>query len=78
LASEQSGEYRTPAELPASKAALILFGIALLALALRAQGFEWVFVDDGTVVFPPGDAQYHVRRSLQAFLHFPRVMFWDS
>ena len=55
-----------------------MLAILLLALALRALGFEWVFVDGDTVVFPPSDAQYHVRRSLYAWLNFPRVLLSDS
>jgi dolichyl-diphosphooligosaccharide--protein glycosyltransferase len=56
-------------------ALLGLFGVAFV---LRASGFEWVFTDGDTVVFAPGDAQYHVRRSLYAWLNLPRVLLWDS
>ena len=49
----------------------------LLALGLRALGFEWVFVDGETVVFAPGDAQYHVRRALYTWMNFPAVLFSD-
>ncbi|MEE2673866.1 MAG: hypothetical protein VX466_08730 [Myxococcota bacterium] len=49
----------------------------LLALGLRALGFEWVFVDSDTVVFAPGDAQYHVRRALYSWVNFPTVLFSD-
>ena len=54
-----------------------LLATLLLALAVRALGFEWVFIDADTVVFPPSDAQYHVRRSLYAWVNFPRVLLWD-
>ncbi len=56
---------------------LVLFGLVALALCVRALGFEWVFVEDA-VVFAPGDAQYHLRRSLYAFANFPTTLFWDS
>ena len=49
----------------------------LLALGLRALGFEWVFIDGETVVFAPGDAQYHVRRALYAWVNFPTILFSD-
>ncbi len=56
----------------------LLLGLALaLALLLRALGFEWVFVDDATLVFAPGDAQYHARRALYGFVNFPEVLFFD-
>ena len=48
----------------------------LLVLFVRALGFEQVFVDD-QVIFPPADPQYHVRRALQVFESFPRVMLFD-
>jgi asparagine N-glycosylation enzyme membrane subunit Stt3 len=54
-----------------------LLGVALLALLLRALGFEWVFVGGDTVVFPPADAQYHVRRAFHAWVEFPRVLMRD-
>lgn len=58
---------------------IVWLGLAVAALALwmRALGFEWVFPDADTVVFSPGDAQYHVRRSLYAWTHFPFVLFFD-
>jgi dolichyl-diphosphooligosaccharide--protein glycosyltransferase len=78
LAAAAPGDRTRPGGLSPRSALLALGAIALLALALRALGFEWVFVDEDTVVFPPGDAHYHVRRSLQAWIHFPRVLLWDS
>jgi len=58
-------------------AVLALLGVALLTLLVRCLGFEWVFVGD-EVVFPPGDAQYHLRRSLYTFVNWPSVLLWDS
>ncbi len=53
------------------------FGLSvLLALGLRLLGFEFVFLED-TVVFPPADAQYHLRRALYSFIHFPAVLLYD-
>ena len=37
-----------------------------------------MFVDGETVVFAPGDAQYHVRRALYSWLNFPALLFRDS
>ncbi len=54
-----------------------LCGIATLALLLRALGFEWVFVGGDSVVFPPADAQYHVRRAFHAWVEFPWVLMRD-
>lgn len=49
---------------------------AALVLLLRAAGFEYVFVD-GDVVFPPADPQYHLRRAVEVFEHFPDVLLFD-
>lgn len=57
---------------------LFLGAVLLLAVGLRALGFEWVFVDSETVVFAAGDAQYHLRRALHAWMNFPSVLFADS
>jgi asparagine N-glycosylation enzyme membrane subunit Stt3 len=64
---------------PASRPTLVWLGLAVVAMALllRSLGFEWVFVDGETVVLPPGDAQYHMRRALYAWTHFPSVLFFD-
>lgn len=56
---------------------VLLLVVFFLALGVRALGFEWVFVDGHTVVFAPGDAQYHVRRALYAWTNFPHVLFFD-
>ncbi|MDE0887164.1 MAG: glycosyltransferase family 39 protein [Myxococcota bacterium] len=58
---------------------MTLVGLALLmilALAVRALGFEYVFVGD-EVVFPPADAQYHLRRAYYTFVNFPAVLLFD-
>jgi len=49
----------------------------LLAFAVRALGFEAVFVGDH-VVFPPADAQYHLRRALYTFANFPDILLFDA
>jgi asparagine N-glycosylation enzyme membrane subunit Stt3 len=51
--------------------------LMLLALALRALGFETVFLGDA-VVFPPADAQYHLRRALYTFAGFPQLLLFDA
>jgi len=51
--------------------------LMLLALAIRALGFEYVFVGD-EVAFPPADAQYHLRRAYYTFVNFPDVLLFDS
>ncbi|MDG2333104.1 MAG: STT3 domain-containing protein [Myxococcota bacterium] len=48
----------------------------MLALAVRALGFEYVFVGD-EVAFPPADAQYHLRRAYYTFVNFPGVLLFD-
>ena len=58
---------------------VVVLGLALLmglALAIRAMGFEFVFVGD-QVVFPPADAQYHLRRAFYSFANFPAVLLFD-
>jgi dolichyl-diphosphooligosaccharide--protein glycosyltransferase len=47
-----------------------------LALGIRSLGFEFVFVGD-EVVFPPADAQYHLRRAFYTFVNFPAVLLFD-
>jgi len=54
-----------------------LLGVAVAAVVVRCLGFEWVFVGD-EVFFPPGDAQYHLRRSLYTFVNWPSVLLWDA
>ncbi|MCS5637543.1 MAG: glycosyltransferase family 39 protein, partial [Myxococcota bacterium] len=55
---------------------LALGSIMALAVAIRSLGFEFVFVGDH-VTFPPADAQYHLRRALYTFVHFPAVLLFD-
>jgi hypothetical protein len=59
------------------RAAVALLGVAVAAMVVRCLGFEWVFVGD-EVFFPPGDAQYHLRRSLYTFVNWPSVLLWDA
>jgi len=56
---------------------LAVLSLVLLALAVRALGFESVFVGDD-VIFPPADAQYHLRRALYTFANFPKLLLFDS
>jgi len=53
-----------------------LAGVFLLALGMRAVGFEQVFTGD-FVTFAPGDGMYHLRRALFTFVNFPAVLLWD-
>jgi asparagine N-glycosylation enzyme membrane subunit Stt3 len=48
-----------------------------LAFCVRAAGFELVFLDDGSVVFALGDAQYHARLALYSFVRFPDHLGFD-
>lgn len=50
--------------------------LMVLALAIRSLGFEFVFVGD-QIVFPPADAQYHLRRAFYTFVNFPSILFFD-
>jgi dolichyl-diphosphooligosaccharide--protein glycosyltransferase len=50
--------------------------IAVLAIVIRALGHDFVFVGD-EVVFPPADAQYHLRRAYYSFINFPDVLLFD-
>jgi len=50
--------------------------LMLLALSIRSLGFEFVFVGD-EVIFPPADAQYHLRRAFYTFANFPALLLWD-
>ena len=56
----------------------LLEGVPGLAktLMVRSLGFEFVFVE-GEVVFPPADAQYHLRRALYTYENFPAVLLFD-
>jgi asparagine N-glycosylation enzyme membrane subunit Stt3 len=65
-----------PASLGSAAIGLSLLAISGLAFYLRALGFEWVFVGD-EVVFPPADAQYHLRRAFFSFVNFPSVLLFD-
>ncbi len=71
-----------PLESPGSAAfgwAGVGLGLACLmalALGIRSLGFEFVFVGD-EVVFPPADAQYHLRRAFYTFANFPAVLLFD-
>ena len=53
-----------------------LLAVGWLVLLVRALGFEAVF-QDGEVVFPPADAQYHLRRALYSYVNFPSILLWD-
>jgi len=64
-----------------SRWGLIGVGLALgflmaLAFGIRSLGLEFVFVGD-QVVFPPADAQYHLRRAFYTFVNFPSVLLFD-
>jgi len=56
--------------------ALAVFTAMLLALLVRALGFEYVFVAE-EIVFPPADPQYHLRRALYTMTRFPDVLLFD-
>lgn len=61
------------------RTAFVILGVmvlALLAAAVRSLGFEFVLMD-GEVIFPPADAQYHLRRALYTFENFPGVLLFD-
>lgn len=76
----QAAERPVPSAAPASSPRACWPGLALalaLALGLRALGWEWVLVDADTVVWAPGDAQYHFRRALYGWMRFPDVLFFD-
>ncbi len=47
------------------------------AFAVRAAGFELVFLEDGSVIFALGDAQYHARLALYSFARFPDPLTFD-
>ena len=53
-----------------------LLCLMVLALVVRSLGFEFVFVGD-EVIFPPADAQYHLRRAFYTFENFPALLLWD-
>ncbi|MEE3328968.1 MAG: STT3 domain-containing protein [Myxococcota bacterium] len=55
---------------------LALLALIALILAVRALGFEFVWMD-GETIFPPADAQYHVRRALYTFENFPAALLFD-
>ncbi len=59
-----------------SRAALLLAAVFCLALLIRSLGFEHVLFDE-MVLFAPGDAMYHLRRSFYTFVNFPAVLVWD-
>ena len=52
---------------------LPLLVLIALVLAVRMLGFEFVWLD-GETIFPPADAQYHVRRALYTFENFPSAL----
>ena len=56
---------------------LALLALIALVLVVRALGFEFVWLE-GDTVFPPADAQYHVRRALYSFENFPSALLFDS
>jgi len=51
--------------------------VAALAIAIRALGIDWVFVGD-RVIFPPADAQYHLRRAYWIFVNYPQILLTDT
>jgi dolichyl-diphosphooligosaccharide--protein glycosyltransferase len=53
-----------------------LVAAAALAFGVRALGFRAVFVGDA-VVFPIGDAYYHLRRALWIAEHWPALLRFD-
>ena len=55
---------------------LALLALIALVLVVRALGFEFVWMD-GEIVFPPADAQYHLRRALYTFESFPGALLFD-
>ncbi len=55
---------------------LPLLVLIALVLAVRMLGFEFVWLD-GETIFPPADAQYHVRRALYTFENFPSALLFD-
>lgn len=55
---------------------LALCAVAVLVLVVRLLGFEEV-LQDGSVVFPPADPQYHLRRAFYSFVNFPDVLLFD-
>jgi dolichyl-diphosphooligosaccharide--protein glycosyltransferase len=57
-------------------AAVLLVGIGLLALGLRALGAPNVFIGD-EVFLNVWDGAYHARRALYSFVRFPEVLFFD-
>lgn len=60
--------------------AAAVWGLAVafvFALALRALGFQWVFVGGDDVVLALADGQYHARRALFSWLEFPRLLLFD-
>lgn len=57
--------------------AAALLSALVLTLGVRLLGFEWTFVGD-SVVFPPADAQYHLRRAFYTFVRFPEILLFDS
>jgi asparagine N-glycosylation enzyme membrane subunit Stt3 len=54
-----------------------LLAAFVLALGIRALGFDAVFPDDGRVQFGLADASYHARRALYSFVNFPAVLTFD-
>ncbi len=56
--------------------ALLLLACVTLGFAVRSAGLEQVFVGD-QVVFPVGDAYYHLRRALFTLERFPELLIWD-
>lgn len=54
-----------------------LCAIALLALALRAVGYDAVFPGHGLVELAPADSSIHARRALYSFRNFPAVLTFD-
>lgn len=55
---------------------LCLAALFTLTVGVRSLGFESVFVGD-EIVFPPADAQYHLRRALVTLSRFPDFLKSD-
>ena len=53
-----------------------LAAVALLAFAVRAIGFEWIFTG-GEVLLGLGDGHYQARRAFFSFARFPAALTFD-
>ena len=55
---------------------IALASVFLIALLVRALGYEWVFIGD-EVLLLVGDGQLHARRALYIFVNFPALLLHD-